>query len=126
MHMASVLIVDDSRFARRALRSVVEQLGYVADEAASGAETLRKYAEKHYDVVTLDLVMPDMDGLEVLSKLREIDPNVRVIVATADIQDATRAQVLGAGGRALVNKPIKEQDLQRALADLLEEPAAWP
>src|SRR5688572_33168541 len=94
---AKVLVVDDSGFARRTLRRILEEQGFGVEEAGSGAEALAKFPQSKPDVVFLDLVMEGMQGLEVLKKLREADASVKVVVATADVQKATRTQMLKAG-----------------------------
>ena len=108
---AKILIVDDSGFARRTLRRILEEHGYRVEEAASGAEALEKYSDSKPDVVFLDLVMEGMQGLELLHKLREVDSDVKVVVATADVQKLTRAEMLKAGASALLNKPFKPEEV---------------
>jgi two-component system, chemotaxis family, chemotaxis protein CheY len=108
---ATVLVVDDSGFARRTLRRILEEQGYGVEEAASGTEALAKYLEAKPDVVFLDLVMEGMQGIEVLKRLREVDASVKVVVATADVQKATHVQMLKAGASALVNKPFKPEEV---------------
>jgi CheY-like chemotaxis protein len=117
--MSSILIVDDSRFARRVMRRVLEELGHTVDEAVNASEALEKYFLRRHDLVTLDLLMPDMDGLAVLAKLRELNPAVKTIVATADIQTSTRDEVCARGASALVNKPLKKEELQQTVTRLL-------
>jgi CheY-like chemotaxis protein len=104
-------VVDDSGFARRTLRRILEEAGYGVEEAASGAEALEKYPQSKPDVVFLDLVMEGMQGLEVLKKLRAVDANVKVVIATADVQKATHTQMLNAGASALLNKPFKPEEV---------------
>src|SRR5687768_8996032 len=108
---AKVLVVDDSGFARRTLRRILEGHGFGVEEAASGAEALAKYPKSKPDVVFLDLVMEGMQGVEVLKRLLEVDPKVKIVVATADVQKATHRQILNAGASALVNKPFKPEEV---------------
>ena len=121
--MCHILIVDDSRFARRSLGHLLQGMGHTVDEAGSGSEALAKFGSGHYDLVTLDLLMPQIDGLEVLARLREIDPGVKVIVTTADIQNTTREEVLRFGQCTLINKPVGPQQLRSAISSLLGEEA---
>jgi two-component system chemotaxis response regulator CheY len=100
-----VLLVDDSGLARRSTRRVLEQAGYTVVEAEDGLSALERFAVEKPDVVMLDLVMKGMYGLDVLSKLRELDPNARVIVMTADIQTSSRELVQSGGAAAFLNKP---------------------
>ncbi|HZO55129.1 MAG TPA: response regulator [Bryobacteraceae bacterium] len=111
----SILIVDDSAFARRTMRQMLEAGGYDVDEAATGPEALERYALHKPLAVLLDLVMEGMTGLELLAQLRSIDPNVMVVVATADIQTTTRDEAFRLGAGALVNKPFTPDELLAAV-----------
>ena len=117
---AKILVVDDSGLARRMLRQMLEEQGHSVEEAVDGPSALERYYINRHDLVLLDMVMHGMYGLEVLAKMRELDPNVRVIVATADIQISTRDQVRGAGASAFVNKPINRKELAAVVATVLE------
>ena len=117
---ATVLVVDDSGMARRGTRRVLEGAGYTVNEAADGMAALERYFVDKPDVVVLDLVMKGMYGLEVLSKLRELDPGARVVVLSADIQTSSRELVNQAGAAAFVNKPATPGDLLAAVAAALQ------
>jgi two-component system chemotaxis response regulator CheY len=108
---AKVLIVDDSALARRTVRQALEELGHTVEEASDGAQALERYYISKPELVILDMVMSGMYGLEVLAKLREMDPDVRVIVATADIQTTTADQAKAAGAKGILNKPVNRQQL---------------
>jgi two-component system chemotaxis response regulator CheY len=101
----TVLLVDDSGLARRSTRRVLEQAGYAVIEAEDGLAALERFAVDKPDVVLLDLVMRGMYGLDVLTKLREIDPAARVIVMSADIQSSSRDLVQAAGAAGFITKP---------------------
>ena len=120
-----VLIVDDSALARRLVRQVLEELQYSVDEASDGAQALERYVLDRPDVVVLDMVMHGMYGLEVLTKLRELDPTARVIIATADIQKTTRDLVREAGAVALVNKPVKKDELTSVVERTIAGETLW-
>jgi CheY-like chemotaxis protein len=113
---SKILVIDDSSLARRMTRKILEELGHDVEEASDGAQGLELFVLKHHDLVVLDMVMHGMYGLEVLTKLKELDPKLRVIVLTADIQQSTRSQVQDAGAAAMVNKPINKD----ALAEILQ------
>ena len=117
---AKILVVDDSGLARRMLRQMLEELGHTVEEATDGPTALERYYINRHDLVVLDMVMNGMYGLEVLAKMRELDPKVRVIVATADIQLSTREQVRGAGASAFVNKPVNRKELAGVVATVLQ------
>ena len=120
-----ILIVDDSSLARRTTRQALEEQGYQVEEATDGAQAIERYFLNRPDVVVLDMVMTGMYGLEVLAKLREINPEARVIVATADIQQSTREQVRAAGASAFLNKPVNRQALAELVAKLLAGEVVW-
>ena len=122
---ANILIVDDSGLARRTVRNLLEELGHSVEEAADGAQALERYVINHHDLVILDMVMHGMYGLEVLSKFRELNPKLPVIVATADIQKSTREQVHAAGAAAMVNKPLNKEELTEVLNRVLNGGTAW-
>jgi len=116
-----ILIVDDSALSRRTLRRILETAGYEVTEADDGMTALEVYFLDKPDLVLLDLVMKGMYGLDVLTKLREMDQEARVIVASADIQSSTRKLVDEAGALAFINKPfISEQVIATVEAALAE------
>ncbi len=116
-----ILIVDDSSMSRRMLRRIVESAGYEVVEAAEGAAGLEQYFLENPDLVFLDLTMKDMYGLDVLAKLRELDPDARVIIASADIQDSTREMVAAAGANAYINKPLSPEKVLQVLESVMSE-----
>ena len=90
---ARILIVDDSALARRSSRRVLEAAGYPVIEAEDGMSALEQYFVHKPSLVILDLVMKGMYGLDVLARLREMDPQARVIVVSADVQHSSRELV---------------------------------
>ena len=114
-----ILIVDDSALSRRTLRRILEGAGYSVVEAAEGFAALEMYFIEKPKAVMLDLVMTGMYGLEVLSKLREMDHDARVIIASADIQSSTRTLAEEAGACAVINKPLVASEVVDALNKVL-------
>lgn len=112
---AKVLIVDDSALARRNLRQVVEGAGYEVTEADDGLVALEQYFLDKPDVVLLDLVMKGMYGLEVLRKLRELDPDACVLVVSADVQRSSHELAEQAGAQGFINKPFEKEQVLDAL-----------
>ena len=118
---AKILIVDDSALSRRTLRRMLETAGYEVVEAEDGMTALEMYFLEKPRLVLLDLVMKGMYGLDVLVKMREMDPNAVVVVASADIQSSTRKMVDDAGAQAFIHKPfISEQVIAAVEAALAE------
>lgn len=122
---AKVLIVDDSGLARRLTRQFVEELGHSVEEASDGAQALERYVLNRHDLVILDMVMHGMYGLEVLKKLRELNPALPVVVVTADIQKSTREDVRTAGAAAVINKPLKRDELATVIRTVLSGGDLW-
>ena len=120
-----VLLVDDSGLARRSTRRVLEDAGYTVFEAEDGLSALERFALDKPDLVVLDLVMRGMYGLDVLAKLREMDPAVRVIVLTADIQTSSRDLVQSAGAAAFINKPASPAAVLEMVERVLAGTAPW-
>ena len=120
-----ILIVDDSALSRRTLRRILEAAGHEVVEADDGMAALELYFLEKPSLVLLDLVMKGMYGLDVLVKLREMDPNALVVVASADIQSSTRKLVDEAGALAFINKPfISEQVTAAVEAALTKGPSS--
>jgi two-component system chemotaxis response regulator CheY len=116
---AKVLIVDDSSLTRRSLRQIVEGAGYEVVEADNGLQALERYFLDKPDVVLLDLVMRGMYGLDVLQKIRELDPQARIVVVSADIQTSSHDLAGEAGATGFINKPFHRTDILDALAAAL-------
>lgn len=114
-----ILLVDDSGLARRSVRTMLEADGYTVFEAEDGMAALEKYFADRPDLVLLDLVMKGMYGLDVLTKLRELDPAAKVIVISADIQSSSQAMVHGAGACGFLNKPVDHAELRRTMLRVL-------
>src|SRR3954469_14643800 len=108
---ARVLVVDDSALSRRTLRQILEPAGYEVAEAEDGIGALERYFLEKPDVVLLDLVMKGMYGLDVLTKLRELDASACVIVVSADVQSSSQRMVEEAGASGFLNKPVDRQQL---------------
>lgn len=121
--MATILVVDDSGYARRLLRTMLEANGHTVNEAKSGLEALESYFVQRPDVVLLDLTMEDMSGFDVLARLREGDPSARVIVISADVQRSTEKLVTDAGGFRFLGKPANREEVLASIAAALGEVA---
>jgi two-component system, chemotaxis family, chemotaxis protein CheY len=117
--MAKVLIVDDSGYARRVHRGILEHGGHSVVEASTGLGAIETYFLERPEAVLLDLSMSDMGGVEVLSRLQEMDVASRVIVISADVQRTTEQAVIAAGARRFLGKPVDPARLLQTLADVL-------
>jgi two-component system, chemotaxis family, chemotaxis protein CheY len=120
-----VLLVDDSALARRSLRMILEESGFDVVDAEDGMIALEKYFVEKPQLVILDLVMKGMYGLEVLTKLRELDPAARVIVVSADVQSSSQDMVQAAGACGFINKPVDRAQLLSMLRGALDGEPKW-
>jgi two-component system chemotaxis response regulator CheY len=120
-----ILVVDDSGLARRLARKILEELGYEVEDVSDGAQALERYVLNRHAAVILDLLMHGMYGVEVLEKLKELNPALPVIIATADIQRTTRELVKAAGAVAMVNKPVVKEQLEEVLTIALAGGTVW-
>ncbi len=118
--MAKIMIVDDSAMSRRMLRDILLSDGHEVIEAQDGMAALESYFLKKPDLVMLDLIMRGMYGLDVLTKLREMDPKSLAIVASADIQTSTRRLAAEAGAVGFVTKPFNGEEIITAVHKALE------
>jgi two-component system chemotaxis response regulator CheY len=114
-----VLIVDDSALARRNLRQILESANCEVDEAEDGLSALERYFLDKPDVVLLDLVMRGMYGLDVLEKLRQLDPLAKVVVVSADVQTSSQQLVDQAGAKAFITKPFDREEIIGTLEAVL-------
>ena len=116
---AKILIVHDSAMSRRTLRRILESPEYEVVEADDGMAALELYFVAKPDLVLLDLVMKGMYGVDVLTKLRELDPDAKVVIASADIQRSTREVVEESGATAFITKPFMKEEVLAIVAAAL-------
>jgi two-component system, chemotaxis family, chemotaxis protein CheY len=104
--MGTILVVDDSSLTRRTLRKIIEPCGHEVIEASGGQAAIELYTQDKPSMVFLDLVMTGMSGMELLTRLREIDHQACVVIASADIQTTTRNMAINAGAQGYIIKPF--------------------
>ena len=117
-----VLVVDDSAFARSRIAHILTRAGHTVVEAENGKQALELYAAQHPDVVTVDLLMPEMDGIELIQRLRALDEKARIVAVTADVQAVTRTQVFAAGASAYVTKIDQATELLHTIETTTTKP----
>ncbi|MDB4916997.1 MAG: response regulator receiver [Gemmatimonadetes bacterium] len=117
--MGKIMIVDDSAYARRVHRGILERAGHHVVEAFTGTGAIESFTVEKPDVVLLDLSMEDIGGVEVLRTLRQLDEEARVIVVSADVQKSTEQEVMEAGARRFLHKPASPDALVAAVSDVL-------
>lgn len=123
---AKILIVDDSTFARKRLRQILESLHCTVEEAGDGETALERVALGNPDLVILDMVMPGIGGAEALAQLQALRPALPILFATADTQQVTANDVRKGGAKGLLNKPMKPDEVKAAVAKVLAGGHAWP
>ena len=113
------LIVDDTIINIKVAQRLIEHEGLTVDYVMSGKECLDKVKEEKYDVIFMDIMMPEMDGVETFKKLQEIDEfNIPVIALTADAETGAREKYLKLGFNNYIAKPIQIEILHNAISDL--------
>ncbi|MBP1042021.1 response regulator [Vagococcus sp. BWB3-3] len=111
-----VLIVDDAVFMRMKLRDILEKNGYeVVDEAANGLEAIEKYKATTPDLVTMDITMPEMDGVEALKQIKTFDANAKVLMCSAMGQQGMVMDAIRAGAVDFIVKPFDSDRVIKAL-----------
>ncbi len=121
----AILVVDDEPAVLEVCRRVLQRSGYHVVAAASGAEALARFQAERFDLLLSDIKMPDLDGLEVLRRVKEINPAIPVVLITGfgTLETAIRAVQLGAAGFLL--KPFHGEDLSRAVEEALSKSRLW-
>jgi two-component system chemotaxis response regulator CheY len=117
--MAKVLIVDDAAFMRISIKSMLTKNGYeVAGEAENGKVGIEKYKELSPDIVTMDITMPEMSGLDALREIMKINPAAKVIMVSAMGQEAMVRDAIISGAKGFIVKPFKEDGIISAIKKL--------
>ena len=120
--MLSLMIVDDSNIIRRKIERCHDSEKFnVVASAANGAQALELFKSLRPQVVTMDLTMPEMDGIACIEQLVAIDPNLHILVISALSDKATGIEALKKGARGFLCKPFTEEQLLTALTELTED-----
>jgi len=115
-----LLIVDDSNIMRRRIeRSQQFEELQVVGTAGNGVEALEMFRRTDPDMVTMDLTMPQMDGIECISKIVQLKPAVRILVISALADKATAVEAMERGANGFLNKPFTDRQLNEAIAELM-------
>ena len=117
-----LMIVDDSNIIRRKIQrcNVLENLTVVGT-ASNGVEAIEVFERTRPDLVTMDLTMPEMDGIECVERLVRLDPSVLILVVSALSDKATAIEALKKGANGFLCKPFSEKELNHAFRQLLAE-----
>ncbi|MBO8129184.1 MAG: response regulator [Peptococcaceae bacterium] len=117
-----ILIADDAAFMRMMIKNIVTKKGYeVVDEAENGAVAVEKYKEHKPDLVTMDITMPEMDGITAVKKIIAEDPNAKIIMVTAMGQQAMVMEAIQAGAKDFIVKPFQQERIVQAIEKVLSQ-----
>ncbi|MFB2934740.1 response regulator [Aerosakkonemataceae cyanobacterium BLCC-F154] len=125
--MATILIIDDAALSRQLLRRILQPEGYTIWEAKNGLEGLELLVKQQQrpDCILVDILMPEMGGVEFLKAIRQQEIKIPTIVITADIQETTRVECLELGAMTVIHKLVKPDELRhwikKALKNLPQE-----
>ncbi len=115
-----LMIVDDSNVMRRRIeRSQQLDELHVVGAAANGLEALEMFKRTDPDLVTMDITMPQMDGIECIQRLVELKPAIRILVVSALADKATAVDAMEKGANGFLNKPFTDRQLNEAIAELI-------
>ena len=117
--MAKVLVVDDDMINRKLLNVLLQKQGYDVIEAENGMEGLNIIKNEPIDMVLLDIIMPVMDGIDLLKLLKQDDAHKNIPVAILTTDDTRKNEALNLGAAAVLIKPIKEPELLEVLSNHL-------
>lgn len=117
----NILVVDDAAFMRMMVKDILTKGGYnVVGEAENGVVAVQKYAELKPDLVTLDITMPEMDGIQALKKIKAIDANASVVMCSAMGQQAMVIESIQSGARDFIVKPFQPDRVIEAVKKAVE------
>lgn len=120
--MLKLMIVDDSNIIRNKITRAHNQSKFqLVATATNGMEAIEQFKQTQPDVVTMDLTMPEMDGIECITQLIDLNPDVAILVVSALSDKATGIEALQLGARGFLLKPFTEQELESALEELTEQ-----
>lgn len=120
--MLNVLVVDDSLIIRKNVKKYITSLGHnVLGEAQTGAQAIEICQKIKPDLITMDITMPDMDGITAVKNIREFDKDVNIIMVTSHGQEEMIVSSLKAGAKGYILKPVSEEKLAKSIATIYEE-----
>ncbi|MDS0524130.1 response regulator [Clostridium sp. SHJSY1] len=118
--MAKVLIVDDAAFMRMMIKDILEKNNFeIVGEASNGLIAVELYKKEKPDVVTMDITMPDMDGIQAVKAIKEFDPNAKVVMCSAMGQQSMVMDAIKAGAKDFIVKPFQADRVLEAINKVL-------
>lgn len=116
-HPLRILITDDNYINRRVLLLLLQRLGYAADSTENGHDCLNAVLERPYDLLLIDINMPDMSGIECAEMIRRSGRSFPIVAVTATAPEVSQQQSVAAGMNGFIAKPIRLPELKRALLE---------
>lgn len=117
-----ILIVDDSRLTRAIIKNTLTGAGFdVVGEAENGRDAIIKYQDLHPDMATMDLIMPDVDGMQATKEILSKDPKARILVVTSLGQKLLEEDAMKTGAKGMIAKPFQPQELIKAVNEVLSQ-----
>ncbi|WP_069997138.1 response regulator [Cellulosilyticum sp. I15G10I2] len=114
--MPKVLIVDDTAFMRLSIKIMLEKGGFqIVGEAENGKEAVKKYIECKPDIVTMDITMPEMSGIDAMIAIKEYDKQAKVVIVSAMGQEHLVKNAIINGAASFIIKPFREDDIVQIL-----------
>jgi len=115
-----ILITDDALFMRVTLKNILSKSGYeIVGEAANGRESVELYKSQKPDLVTMDITMPEMDGITAVREIKKVDPNANIIMCTAMGQKSMVLEAVSAGAKDFLVKPFQPDKVVEAVQKLI-------
>ncbi|GAA0331890.1 chemotaxis protein CheY [Bacillus carboniphilus] len=116
----TILVVDDAAFMRMMIKDILTKNGFeVVAEAQDGAQAVEKYKEHQPDLVTMDITMPEMDGITALKEIKQLNPDAKVIMCSAMGQQAMVIDAIQAGAKDFIVKPFQADRVIEAIKKTL-------
>ncbi|WP_017753855.1 response regulator [Calidifontibacillus oryziterrae] len=120
--MAKILIVDDAKFMRMTLTNILQKGGHeVVGEAENGRRGVELYKELQPELVTMDITMPEMTGIESVKQIKAYDPNAKIIMCSAMGQQKLVVEAIESGAKDFIVKPFEESRVLEAISRVLEK-----
>jgi two-component system chemotaxis response regulator CheY len=117
-----ILIVDDSRLTRAIIKNTLTAAGFdVVGEADNGKDAIVKFGDLKPDMVTMDLIMPDVDGMQATKEILSKDPKAKILVVTSLGQKLLEEDAMKTGAKGMIAKPFQPQELVKAVNDVLAQ-----
>lgn len=118
--MAKIMVVDDAAFMRMMIKNTLTKSGFTDFvEAQDGAEAVEKYEAEKPDMVFMDITMPNMDGLQALKKIKEGNPDARIVMCTAMGQQSMVVEAIKYGAKDFIVKPFNAERIVEAVGQIL-------